>query len=398
MAMTGSDQFNMSLDPDLSTFSYPNAYSDYPGPDIFEQSYLSTNQGGYSTDARNNDSMGTAFRDAMDMTKSPHDDLNQFFNESIFTNLTSSPAPGQKYLDLRTQKQLGGFSPASWQRTAAPSPGSWVLGEQETSSLAVITAGEDSGARETVISHGQVTPGDSPASPSKDARSPQKGSKKGRAAAHKSAVTQAKGVESTEPAPPAKKTRKPRKSSKKPPTPEQEALKRETFLKRNREAAYKCRIKKKSQTELIMERAKTLDADNAMKGLEVEQLKREVEALRAMLLPHYRECSDKTLVDYMDGMVNRDSAWANNIAYSTAETEMRSPFGLARPERRESEVVFEMRNFEESMAEMGSRRSSNASSPLSRPGSAGMPTQVPTVCTLDTVAEGGTPPPLNLSA
>jgi hypothetical protein len=43
---------------------------------------------------------------------------------------------------------------------------------------------------------------------------------------------------------PAKKTRKHPKSSKKPLAPGQDALRREMFLKRNRETAYKCRIKK----------------------------------------------------------------------------------------------------------------------------------------------------------
>ncbi|KFY46552.1 hypothetical protein V494_00428 [Pseudogymnoascus sp. VKM F-4513 (FW-928)] len=66
-----------------------------------------------------------------------------------------------------------------------------------------------------------------------------------------------------------KKQRKPRRSSKKRTTAEQASAKRETLLKRNREAAYKCRLKKKKQTEEVTERVKVLGDDNAAKVVEV---------------------------------------------------------------------------------------------------------------------------------
>jgi hypothetical protein len=100
-----------------------------------------------------------------------------------------------------------------------------------------------------------------------------------------------------------KKQRKPRRSSKKTTTAEQAAAKREMFLKRNREAAYKCRLKMKAQTAKVVERVNALGEDNAAKGVEVERLQREVEGLRGLLLPHYTGCEDEQVVAYSDRLI-----------------------------------------------------------------------------------------------
>ncbi|KAL5344647.1 transcription factor [Pseudogymnoascus australis] len=76
----------------------------------------------------------------------------------------------------------------------------------------------------------------------------------------------------------------------------------ETYLKKNREAAYKCRMKKKTQTEEVVERVKALGEDNRVKSVEVERLRRELEGLRGLLLSHYRVCGDALVVAYLDGL------------------------------------------------------------------------------------------------
>lgn len=391
--MSSSDHFNLALDQDFSSFSYPNAYTDYAGPDIFGTSYLSGSQLGFQLENRLDDPI---LNPPLDLQKSSHDDLNQFFADPAFLNMAASPLPAHRYSDLKSQNTLGRYSPVPWQRGVDPSSqvDPWATAQQP-SSLAIGTPTlEKVDSRDTVMHHGQVTPGDSPASPFQSSKPQRKTTRKTKATTKKSESHSTRSTPAAESAP-AKKTRKPRRSSKKPATPEQEALRRETFLKRNREAAYKCRIKKKTQTEMIMERAKALDANNAMKGVEVQQLRREVERLRALLMLHYRECRDEALIEYMDGMVKRES-WAGSFAYSSVETDTTSPASMDRAtERRESENVFEMREFEESIALAGSRRSSNAASSVSGLGSSGMLVQEPAELFLDAVAATASPPPLD---
>jgi hypothetical protein len=161
----------------------------------------------------------------------------------------------------------------------------------------------------TTVQHGQLAPGDSAISPSKSAEGAKaKVAKKQKPSSQKETVQDS--INNSFKAVPVKKKRKPRKSHKKIPTPEQQAKKREQFLKRNREAAHKCRIKKKNQTEDIQENAKELGHVNAQKALEIEKLKLEIETLRALLLPHYRGCGDKHLIDYMDSATSWYELWA----------------------------------------------------------------------------------------
>lgn len=371
LTISVADHFHMQLDSDFSAFSFPNAFSGYPGPDTLEPSYLSGHQLGYQMDNRMED-MAHPLRDSLDFPESSHDDLNQYFTGSPFSNSLQSTTPVPRYSALKSHSTLGGYSPTAWERSVVNStPDPWVA-PAPTSSLAIITTGlERTDSHDTVLMHGQVTPGDSPSSPSKLPKPQQRKSSTRKTKATTTARRKSESFSAEEElrASPIRK-RKPRKSSKKTPTAEQEAQKRETFLKRNREAAYKCRVKKKSQTEMIMERVKILDADNAVKGLEVEQLRREIEGLRALLLPHYRECGDARLVRFMDRMAARGSVCSTEGG----------PYSETSPEgnscgRRASEAVFEMGGFEESMGMAGgiggtsiSSASLSGSRPQSREG------------------------------
>ena len=316
-----SDEASNTLDPTLTTFSYSTTTSsqtnavtfmidpssNVPQIDVFSPSYLS-NLPIFNPNELFND-----------LPRSSHDDLNQFFNDAAFGGGT--PGGGR----LLGTKFSGEISPLpvamtqNWlrnmQQSTSVSMPDWENQERDeerengngngNGNGSVVDTKLDSKQRETVIKNGQATPGDSPSSP-KSAKGIRKITRKSKASAKLEAAAPATTASDQTPVP-AKRARKPRRSNKKIPTPEEEALKRETFLKRNREAAYKCRIKKKNQTEGVIERAKMLDADNAMKGLEVERLRREIEGLRALLLPHWRGCGDQNVSSYVDNLVN--SGW-----------------------------------------------------------------------------------------
>ncbi|ELR05590.1 hypothetical protein GMDG_01781 [Pseudogymnoascus destructans 20631-21] len=342
LTMSAADAFHM-LDPEMPSFSYPDAYLDYHQvPDFFNPSYLSgahtttTSSAAAPTSYPSDDT--TAPHSALTATApldfpKPHDDLSHFFADSPF----SSPVPNQRFMPMKGQGQGG-------QQTYSPVWGvqqdGWSNGNgnnnnpisnnnnhhhhqapasQQAPPLAILTSGFEPGDARTVVHHGQVTPGDSPETatspgPGKG-RASRRVSRKGKesissiATATTTSSHDSGGRNSmTETSPPAeapakvKKPRKPRRSSKKTTTAEQAALKRETFLKRNREAAYKCRVKKKTQTEEVVERVKALGEDNRAKSAEVERLRREVEGLRGLLLPHYRVCGDERVVAYLDGL------------------------------------------------------------------------------------------------
>lgn len=63
-----------------------------------------------------------------------------------------------------------------------------------------------------------------------------------------------------------------------------------------------------------MERVKALGDDNRSKAAEVERLRREVEGLRGLLLPHYRVCGDERVVAYLDGLGSVGGAWGGGAA------------------------------------------------------------------------------------
>jgi len=307
-----NDHFSSALGPDQSGYQYSDTYSTYPEPDGVQQSYLSSNQLGYQFGSQVGDQFNPMLGQNSDFPRSSHDDLNQFFTDPTLSQMAPSPGPfgsGQ----LVVPAQINQIPPTSahintyGQDTKASSSDPWTNASQTGISLAIVTSGlTDDDDRKTTVQHGQITPGDSPASPAKSPKSTDAKRTKRESLKRKDVTSQtSENIASA----PIKKTRKPRKCSKKTITPEQEADKRETFLKRNREAAHKCRIKKKTQNELIVEKAKMLDADNAMKGLQVERLKREIEGLKSLLLPHYRECNDHNLVAYMDASSLRSPDW-----------------------------------------------------------------------------------------
>lgn len=80
-------------------------------------------------------------------------------------------------------------------------------------------------------------------------------------------------------------------------------LRNRRLLKRNREAEYKCRLKKKTQIEEVIEQVKVLGGDNAAKVVEVERLRREVEGLKGLLLPHYGGCGDERAVASLSSLL-----------------------------------------------------------------------------------------------
>ncbi|OBT66736.1 hypothetical protein VE03_04126 [Pseudogymnoascus sp. 23342-1-I1] len=351
LTMSATDAFNMLDDSGLPSFSYPDAYLDYQVPDFFNPSYLSgahlttTTTSFPSDDTPHSALTATPSNAPLDFPK-PHDDLSHFFADSPF----SSPGPNQRYAPMKGQMSQG-YSPAwgsqeGWSHNNGNNANNHINNNNNSNQasgsqqpLAILTSGFEPGDARTVVHHGQVTPGDSPETatspgPGKGrAASSRRASRKGKesissiattatsasatssrdsgrdsSGRRDSAITAASSPPSPAPAK-IKKPRKPRRSSKKPTTAEQAALKRETFLKRNREAAYKCRVKKKTQTEEVVERVKALGEDNRMKSAEVERLRREVEGLRGLLLPHYRVCGDERVVAYLDGLGSVGGAW-----------------------------------------------------------------------------------------
>jgi hypothetical protein len=88
--------------------------------------------------------------------------------------------------------------------------------------------------------------------------------------------------------PPAKKVRKTRKV--KAQTKEEEAAKREKFLGRKRQAAQKCRERKKTLVIDLLERTEFFVTNNAKQPYEIELIRLELEGLKAMAVEHYRVC------------------------------------------------------------------------------------------------------------
>ncbi len=318
-----SGQRTLSLDPELVYPHYASQgeFLTYAVPDYFNNPQHNTHINGHLRLSPLPPFFDNPSGDLLQNYPGSYDDLNQFFNDPTFGGGSPGPSAGGARVDLNgmtlhadeknnsasRQPMVSDMHAAiqDWNQNAYTAGMEKITTDvkAENSLDCINETNEEQGG--TVVKNGQVTPGQSPSSPmdSKRVRKATRQTKpttKKVIAAIENAATDPDGPS----APPPKRTRKPRKSKKKPPTPEQEAAKRETFLKRNSEAAFKCRIKKKNQIESIIARAKQLDADNAMKGLEVERLKREIESLRAVLLPHWRECGDKNVAKNIDGPVS----------------------------------------------------------------------------------------------
>ncbi|KFY41560.1 hypothetical protein V494_02923 [Pseudogymnoascus sp. VKM F-4513 (FW-928)] len=307
--MSLHDTFHL-LDHELLSFTYPGAYLDYQSPDFFNAPYLSGAQLNHPTEAGRVDDGPQSSSGASNALEFPKlEDLSHVLSDSPI----SSPLSGQRYTALKSQVPHSGYSPGPWDRgLISPALESWAQPGMAAGPLSILTSGFEPVESRTVRNHGQVTPGDSPeeapGSPPKWVKAAlvrkQSGNGEEIAAAAAAASTTSETSEENLSGTHGgemkfNKQRKPRCSSKKR-TAEQAAAKREISLKRNREAAYKCRVKKKMQTAEVVKRVKALGEDNAAKGVEVERLQREVEGLRGMLLPHYAGCEDEQVVPCPD--------------------------------------------------------------------------------------------------
>lgn len=312
LTMSANDAFHM-LDHELPSFTYPGAYLDYQFPGFLNASYLSGAQLSYPAEASRVDDgpqSSSSASNALDFTQL--DDLSHFLSDSPL----SSPTPGQRYTALESQVSHSGYSLAPGDcGLVSTALEFWAQPAMAAGPLSILTSSFEPVESRTVINQGQITLGDSPeetpGSPPKWAKATlvRKQSREGKniavapVAASDLSATSDENLSGTQVGETKfKKQRKPRRSSKKTTTAEQAAAKREKFLKRNREAACKCRVKTKAQKAEVVERVKVLGEDNAAKRVEVERLRREVEGLRGLLLPHYTGCEDEQVVAYPDGL------------------------------------------------------------------------------------------------
>jgi hypothetical protein len=103
----------------------------------------------------------------------------------------------------------------------------------------------------------------------------------------------------------ASKPTKPRKSKKKPSTKENEEVKRNQFLERNRVAADKYRQKRKKWIDDLQAKAHFFNADNAAKKALVKELEQEVLRLKSLLLIHFRTCNKNDIVNWVNQEARR---------------------------------------------------------------------------------------------
>ncbi|KFY87390.1 hypothetical protein V498_07199 [Pseudogymnoascus sp. VKM F-4517 (FW-2822)] len=312
------------------------------------------------------DSYGSSSNSSSSSNGSPelHEDLSDFFSEDLLSSLaTGQPfatlnaqIPHSGYSSMPLDSHLASTSPNSWAspppttpstghdiftsdfepfehhtvvnhgqitpHLASTSPNSWASPPPTTPSTGhdIFTSDFEPFEHHTVVNHGQITPCDSP----KDLRpllhestesTPtmrRQSRKRKEVAAVTTTTTNATAVASVESEKSPKrlkgseaKVKKPTKSQQlsKKTALEIVAAKREAFLKRNKEAAYKCRMKIKTQRVEDAERMKVLTEDNASMGLEIEKLRSEVCGLKGLVLSHYRECGDQRLMEYLGGDV-----------------------------------------------------------------------------------------------
>ncbi|KFY46750.1 hypothetical protein V494_00350 [Pseudogymnoascus sp. VKM F-4513 (FW-928)] len=302
LTMSATNAFH-TLDPELPLFSYMDAYLDYQVPDLSNRSYLSGTTTTYPSEDIHSAPTPTSTAAPLDCPK-PHDDLSYFFEYSPLP----SPSPNQRCAPVKSQT----YSPIPW----ATQEEGWDNNNQHNATitgdtraqtaLTILTSGFETVDARTLVHYGQVTPGDSPKEMASGpdlavnghAGSARKGSRKRKESV--SAVSWS-SEPAASPAAKVKKSRKPRRSSKKT-TAEPAAVMRESYLRKNREAAHRCRTKKKAQTGELVERVKALGEDNRVKSMKMETLRLEVEGLRVLLLSHYRVCGKEPVVAYLDGL------------------------------------------------------------------------------------------------
>jgi hypothetical protein len=103
------------------------------------------------------------------------------------------------------------------------------------------------------------------------------------------------GSQPSDSAPKPKRQRRSRK--KKQESDDEKLKKREKFLERNREAAQKCRVKKKQQTSKLEEDAKLAQRINMGLRLDLQHLYQQVHELREILSAH-SVCTDPKVAEY----------------------------------------------------------------------------------------------------
>ncbi|KFY56207.1 hypothetical protein V496_06762 [Pseudogymnoascus sp. VKM F-4515 (FW-2607)] len=321
------NNFHIS-DSEMPYFSYPGVCDDYQVTDFSSLSYLFDPEISYQTkpnvhfdNTLTRDSYGSSSNSSSSSNGSPelHEDLSDFFSEDLLSSL----ATGQPFATLNAQIPHSGYSSMPLDsHLASTSPNSWASPPPTTPSTGhdIFTSDFEPFEHHTVVNHGQITPCDSP----KDLRpllhestesTPtmrRQSRKRKEVAAVTTTTTNATAVASVESEKSPKrlkgseaKVKKPTKSQQlsKKTALEIVAAKREAFLKRNKEAAYKCRMKIKTQRVEDAERMKVLTEDNASMGLEIEKLRSEVCGLKGLVLSHYRECGDQRLMEYLGGDV-----------------------------------------------------------------------------------------------
>ncbi|OBT64271.1 hypothetical protein VE03_06811 [Pseudogymnoascus sp. 23342-1-I1] len=319
------NNFHIS-DSEMRYFSYPGDCDDYQVTDFSSLSYLFDPELSYQTEPNvlldhtvTRDSCGSGSRSSISSNESPelHKDLSDFFSEDLLSSL----ATGQPFATLNAQiPHLGYSSIPLDSHLASKSPNSWASPPPTPSTgRDIFTSGFEPFEHHTVMNHGQITPCDSPTDfqpllheSTESAPTTRRQSRKRKeVAAVTTTTTNATAVASVESKESLKRLRGSEAKVKKPTKSRQPskkkaletvAAKREAFLKRNKEAAYKCRMKIKTQRVEDAERMKVLKEDNASKGLEVEKLRSEVCGLKGLLLSHYRECGDERLMEYWSGI------------------------------------------------------------------------------------------------
>jgi hypothetical protein len=93
-----------------------------------------------------------------------------------------------------------------------------------------------------------------------------------------------------------RKGKKPRKSRKKPRSKEDEELKRNLSLERNRQAANRCRMKSKEWVKGLETKAHQLSVESKAKEAEIKELTKEIVQLRSELFIHSRLCDEEDIV------------------------------------------------------------------------------------------------------
>ncbi|OBT45537.1 hypothetical protein VE00_05074 [Pseudogymnoascus sp. WSF 3629] len=313
------DNFHIP-DSEMPYFSYQDAYADYQVTDFSNLSSLFDAQISYQTEPNahldntptrvSHGNSSSISRISSNESPELHDDLSSFFSE----NQLSSPATSPRCATIEAQvphSHSGDSSIPLGHRLAGTALDSWASPPPATPPPRHIIFTSDFKLFEhhTVMNHGQVTPGSSPkdlhsllrkstkAGPT-TRRQLRKGMTTATATTSDESEKDLKPLKGSEAK--VKKPTKPRRSSKKT-TLEDVAARREAFLKRNKESAYKCREKKKMERLQATERVKILTEDNASKGLELEELRSEISGLKRLLLLHYRGSGYRNLVAYCNG-------------------------------------------------------------------------------------------------